>query len=472
MSIKENSLDDAFSHVNNVMFPFLIIICLMKYADNAELIAFDFILMLLILAIIRLRTLTFNKTTNLYKVILPIFVSFFVACTMYNVSCDNFSFDKDNLLNYNFISIILLLICNHLFVIRGKNKYTIASGYISTMVVCLIICGIFVTSDGFYTVLPFVSGILITIYSTYMIYLATRKRYKMMSLIVQVISTFIVSMSFVNLFASYLDYKDALIIATILNMMLSFLQKNELKEMGVYNTEYYILLTSLALLSVSSACNHSVVYNLFIVIVLIAYRYLSKVVENYSYVFNYIFVCVIFVNLLCVLLTYTSILISGIILLLGLLIAAYYINSDKYSPFLIVILGYIPYYIIVNNFITSDVLLTILTRLPLIFIVFVISNRLITMNKVGRFVFEILFISVIFLTYIFNDNFDLGLFTFVVSLIFIFVGFRKEKFISLFYAGIGIFIVNIIVQLSEYWSSIPIYVYLLANGLLIVGYVT
>ncbi len=54
----------------------------------------------------------------------------------------------------------------------------------------------------------------------------------------------------------------------------------------------------------------------------------------------------------------------------------------------------------------------------------------------------------------------------------IYLGFRYEKYSSLFYVGIGATILNIIVQLSDFWSSVPLPVYLLLSGLAIIGYVT
>jgi hypothetical protein len=94
------------------------------------------------------------------------------------------------------------------------------------------------------------------------------------------------------------------------------------------------------------------------------------------------------------------------------------------------------------------------------------------MNRVGNLVVEIILLAIVFFSYIFEVELTLGLFTFVLALIMIYIGFKNEKYNSLFIVGIGATLLNIIVQLADFWVSVPLPVYLLVSGLAIIGYVT
>ena len=49
---------------------------------------------------------------------------------------------------------------------------------------------------------------------------------------------------------------------------------------------------------------------------------------------------------------------------------------------------------------------------------------------------------------------------------------NKKKYKKLFYTGVAITVINILVQLADFWSSIPPWLYLLLIGISIIGFVT
>ena len=469
ISMNENRLTSAFKHVNSILLPILIVCSLYRYIDNEIFVLLDFIIAIFVIAIIRYRSVV--NESKVYRVILPIYLSILVISTMYNIS-NSYQYISDySLLNYNFITIILLLILNHLFVLRGSTKQTIYSGFISTLGCALLVDAILSFNEE-YAVIQIVASMIINIYSLYMFYLANKKDLVVISCIAQLVSSFFFMIAFTNLFDGYLTVGDALIFSIIYNMIISFIQKNKLNETGldvIFRNSLFILF---AFVSVLNVTHHDITYNSVLLVILITYRYLSNINIKRPYIYNLILVVTIYCHMYYLLLSYTTILVSSIILLLSLLIAAYYINRDRYTPYFVLLLAYIPYLSIISNFVDDEIISTMLTRLPLFFIICIVTRKLLTMKKVPRLVIEIILFTILFFSYIFKVDLNLGVYTFVVSLTMIFVGLKNDEYGSLFGVGIGAFILNIIVELSEYWSKIPLSAYLLISGLLIIGYVT
>lgn len=67
---------------------------------------------------------------------------------------------------------------------------------------------------------------------------------------------------------------------------------------------------------------------------------------------------------------------------------------------------------------------------------------------------------------------EVGLFVGIVALISILVGYKSEKYVTFYYTGIIFTILNLLVQLKDLWSIIPIWAYILFAGLVLIGVVT
>ena len=67
---------------------------------------------------------------------------------------------------------------------------------------------------------------------------------------------------------------------------------------------------------------------------------------------------------------------------------------------------------------------------------------------------------------------EVALFIGIISFVSILVGYKSDKWLSLYVTGIIFMILNIIVQLKEFWETLPIWVYILLAGLVLIGIVT
>lgn len=69
-------------------------------------------------------------------------------------------------------------------------------------------------------------------------------------------------------------------------------------------------------------------------------------------------------------------------------------------------------------------------------------------------------------------NIIVGLFVGTITVIMIIFGYVFKDFKTIYVEGIVFTILNLIVQLSDFWGQIPIWVYLLISGLVLIGIVT
>ena len=67
---------------------------------------------------------------------------------------------------------------------------------------------------------------------------------------------------------------------------------------------------------------------------------------------------------------------------------------------------------------------------------------------------------------------EVALFIGIISFASILIGYKSDKWLSLYVTGIIFMILNIIIQLKEFWETLPIWVYILLAGLVLIGIVT
>ncbi|MDO5569281.1 MAG: hypothetical protein Q4G04_04140 [bacterium] len=83
-----------------------------------------------------------------------------------------------------------------------------------------------------------------------------------------------------------------------------------------------------------------------------------------------------------------------------------------------------------------------------------------------------IFSSLIILSIIFNTSIVVGLYVGIVGLILVLIGFIKKDYKGLYVVGIVTTIINIIIEFGGFLSELPILVYLLLAGLVLIGSVT
>jgi len=88
-------------------------------------------------------------------------------------------------------------------------------------------------------------------------------------------------------------------------------------------------------------------------------------------------------------------------------------------------------------------------------------------------IIEIVTLSIWYVVTIFGrTTLEIAAFVGIISFVSILIGYKSEKWSSLYYTGIVFLILNMLIQLREFWMSIPIWTYILVAGLILVGLVT
>lgn len=87
-------------------------------------------------------------------------------------------------------------------------------------------------------------------------------------------------------------------------------------------------------------------------------------------------------------------------------------------------------------------------------------------------VIEIVTLSIWYFGLLTRSSAEIGLFIGVIALISILIGYKSEKYIPFYYTGIVFTVINLLIQLKDLWSVIPIWAYILVAGLILIGIVT
>lgn len=258
-----------------------------------------------------------------------------------------------------------------------------------------------------------------------------------------------------------------LIIVAIVN----YFEDKFLKEVKLDIVLNGAVIVATGFLGLVSLFEISVVFNVIIFALLVAYRLYFDKVDRKEVFLNYYLILLGFIHLTNVigLLLFDYV---HIIVFIISLICMFIFRKNKRFLSIVILLSFIPYAHFIVNLPILEEIIKILIILPLFGLVHVVSKCIFDCDDKVRFIIEIIGMSIIILSYIFIIDVLYALLNFVLALLFIFIGNKFEKFNSLFYEGIGLMIANIIIQFKDYWISIPPYVYILVAGLLIVGYVT
>ncbi len=476
--MNKDKLSKSIVNVSDVMFVICSLLYLLNYASGNELSIFNLVIGIFIAALLRQRIVTKDRCLFGFKVAFPIFINLLIVLTinLARLSCVEGSiseiFITPNVFYFKMIEVIFMLITGYLFM-RGKDKETVYCGLISSTVLSILITLSLFTLE--YSMIALLSSLLIFIFITIVLKKSEKKALRIICFVEQLIATLMLAVSGVMFYINNgidLTYDTIAFVFILFVLALSKLEKNVFNEFHIYDVAYYFVLIGLILCNAIFMTSHTIIFNIIILLALFLYRRFTRFEEKQKQVFDYLFAISVFLNLSNILVIYTTTLVSNIILLLALLAVAYYFSSEKYTSYLLLVLSYVPFIYVMNELNISNELFIILTRIPLLILVFVITRKILVTKINTSNILELIFLPIVFFTYIFQVELTLGLFTFVLALAMLYVGFRYEKYFSLFYVGIGVTLLNIIVQLSDFWSSIPLPVYLLLSGLVIIGYVT
>ena len=130
-----------------------------------------------------------------------------------------------------------------------------------------------------------------------------------------------------------------------------------------------------------------------------------------------------------------------------------------------------PYDILINHIPYTYEVKTIITTTLHFYLLLLTCTNLIK-NEKNKHLIATIISSIIMLSIIFEQNLIIGLYIGIISIILIYIGFIEDKYKNIFYLGIIVTILNIIIQLWEFWSKIPFWLYLLIAGLGTIGTVT
>lgn len=113
----------------------------------------------------------------------------------------------------------------------------------------------------------------------------------------------------------------------------------------------------------------------------------------------------------------------------------------------------------------------VVTNIFWLYILFLIIKFFIK-NKAAKDWIATIGIILITWSLIFQSDILIGIYIGALAIAIIFISFNEEHYKKLFYTGIVITIINIVVQLWEFWSKLPVYLYFLLVGAALITFVT
>ncbi len=133
----------------------------------------------------------------------------------------------------------------------------------------------------------------------------------------------------------------------------------------------------------------------------------------------------------------------------------------------------IPYVMILPISTWNDTVNYILYSLPWIALIFIYTRGFLASADLEIVnIIEGVALSIWYLTVSSEIALEVAIFIGVISFVSILIGYKSEKWIALYYTGVAFLILNTIIQLKEFWTSIPMWAYILVSGLILIGIVT
>lgn len=160
--------------------------------------------------------------------------------------------------------------------------------------------------------------------------------------------------------------------------------------------------------------------------------------------------------------------------LLNILICAllaYIFRNNKLKCFTALLFILLPYYSLINILDINSSVLHILRFAPYILYIYLFTYTITRKYNTLNMILEIIVSLLVFIILIFEGSIEVSVFVLICSIIMI-VYDALFKHTSLFINGLVSLILNILVNIIEYWSIIPIWIYLLVGGVTLITIIT
>ncbi len=380
------------------------------------------------------------------------------------------TYESETLANAYIYTSIFSLGAHHYFNKIEDLKY---GGFIITSL--LLAFSMFMTFVSECYIISLIISTILLVYSVWNIYKNSDENLQKVYFILQLLLIIAVIVSGVAIldvhFGINISIATAMLTYLCIAALIDIIEDEYITKIKLDLFLYYSIISSLSALSVILMFSNSIVFNLIVLAILIAYRlYVNKYIKNND-IMNCVIILTILFHLEYALGQLIPTLAHALIFVIFLLIA-FFTRKEKVTSVFALGLAYFPYLMMIEKLALPDDYLTILMATPAFVLISVTCNTLLDMPVKTKNIIETIALMFIMLTLIFEVSLVIGLFIATISLVMIFVGTRDTKYNALFYTGIISLILNIIIQLQEFWSKIPWFIYTLIAGLIIIFYVT
>ena len=379
-------------------------------------------------------------------------------------------YDVEGIANAYIYTSFISLMAHHYFNKQKDLKY---GGFALTSIMLAYSMVMMTSTDSF--IILFITSLVLLVYSVLNIYKNDDEILQKIYFALQIILIFVVISSGVTAldihFDIYISTSTIFLSYLCIVALIDIVEDEYITKIKLDLFLYYAIIILLSLVSVATLFENSIVFNLIVLAILLLYRvYVNKYIKNNDLI-NCVILTTTLFHLEYVLYQLIPTLAHPLLFVL-LLLTAYFMRKDKVNYVFSIALSYLPYGIMISLFNLKYELEVILMGTPLLILVSIFSNVLVDLPKKTKTVLETIALSIIMCMFIFEANLFIGIYVGVISVIMMLIGTKNSKFNALFYTGIISLILNIYIQLQEFWSKIPVVVYTLIAGLLIIFYVT
>ena len=212
-------------------------------------------------------------------------------------------------------------------------------------------------------------------------------------------------------------------------------------------------------------------YNLIIALILII---ISSLIHNKNrnsiFAYTFLLISILYIEDPLVKIN-LPVVIANIIIIITY-IALTYLNRNKKSFKRVNLIAItLPLLSIINSVDLNYSIKTIVSNILWLYILYIVVTEYIKSKK-AKDIIATIFTSLIILTILFESDLLIGLYIGIVSIGLIFITYNKDEYKGLFYTGVIITILNILNKISEFWTKIPLSIYLLVAGGLIILFAT
>lgn len=235
---------------------------------------------------------------------------------------------------------------------------------------------------------------------------------------------------------------------------------------------YFVALTVMTLLLLTINSDEGLVLNSVLVILSSIYLYNKVDQENETKKLWYYVLILLTINVLGCILSgeYLPELITHIIILIIFGTLTYLIKQPKYRTINYISLV-VPLLGIVNSITMHDELKAICYNIFALYVLFLLVTLVVKKSE-DKDLFATIGTSLIIVGVIFQRSILTAIYVGLLGILIIVITHNKYEYKKFFYCGIVITIINIIVQVGEFWTQIPLWLYLLLVGCGLIAFVT